>query len=129
MSPIAHALLVYIVHDDDSVRRGLSRLMSASGYEAKVYGTPEQFLEEVTGQRAGCVLLDVTMPRVTGLQVQARLKEMGLNLPVIAVSARDDEKTRVTARELGARFFLRKPVDDQALLDAISWVTGAAHAD
>jgi FixJ family two-component response regulator len=62
---------------------------------------------------------------MSGLQIQARLKEAGIGLPVIAISARDDEEARATARTLGARFFLRKPLDDRALLDAIAWVTGA----
>ena len=63
------------------------------------------------------------MPRMSGLQVQVALKERGIKLPVIAVSARESHQVRETARELGAQFFLHKPVDDQALLDAIAWVT------
>jgi CheY-like chemotaxis protein len=66
--------------------------------------------------------MDITMPRMSGLEFGAKLKEKGIALPVIAVSARDDDETRHLARDLGVRFFLRKPVDDQALLDAISWV-------
>jgi FixJ family two-component response regulator len=68
----------------------------------------------------------MTLPRVAGLEVQARLKDMGIHVPVIAMSASDDDAVREAARKLGARFFLRKPVDDQALLDAISWVTESA---
>jgi FixJ family two-component response regulator len=60
---------------------------------------------------------------MTGMQGQACLTDAHINLPVITVSARDDDETRAWARELGARMFLRKPVDAQALLDAISWVT------
>jgi FixJ family two-component response regulator len=119
--------LVYIVDDDDSVRSGLSRLMRASGYQTKAFGTPEQVLKEVTRESVGCILLDVTMHEMTGPQVQARLHEMGIQMPVIAVSAHDNDETRQTARNLGAQFFLRKPVDDQALLDAIAWVTGETH--
>jgi FixJ family two-component response regulator len=69
--------------------------------------------------------MDITMPRMSGLQLQKRLKEKGIDLPVIAISGRDDDDARHTARTLGARLLLRKPVDDQALLDAIAWVTGA----
>jgi FixJ family two-component response regulator len=119
--------LVYIVDDDYSVRSGLSRLMRASGYQTMAFGTPAQFLEEVSPKSVGCVLLDVTMQGMTGPQVQARLHEKGIKLPVIAVSAHDTDETRQTARNLGAQFFLRKPVDDQALLDAIAWVTGETH--
>lgn len=114
---------VFIVDDDESVRTGLSRLMRASGIRAKAFATPEAFLDAVDATSEGCVLLDITMPNVTGPQVQKRLTGKGVHLPVIAVSARDSEEARETARELGASFFLHKPVDDQALLDAIAWVT------
>lgn len=117
-------LLVYIVDDDESVRTGLSRLMRSAGFEAKAFESAEEFLKRLQTERPGCILLDITMPGATGLDVQARLKEQGVSLPVIAVSARDDEETRRLARVLGVQFFLRKPVDDQALLDAIAWVTG-----
>jgi FixJ family two-component response regulator len=114
---------VYIVDDDHSVRTSLSRLMRASGLPAKAFATPEAFLGDVDETSEGCVLLDITMPNMTGLQVQERMAERGVQLPVIAVSARDNDEVRAIARELGARFYLHKPVDDQALLDAIAWVT------
>ena len=119
------AWTIFIVDDDDSVRKGLSRLMRAHGFAVRAFGSPEGFFEECGRATRTCVLMDITMPRMSGLQLQSRLKEQGIDLPVIAVSARDDEDTRTTARSLGARFFLRKPVDDRALLDAIAWVTGA----
>lgn len=128
MPPIAKtaaASLVYIVDDDESVRRALSRLMRAAGIDARGFASPREFLDEVRAEPFACVLLDITMPGTTGLEVQARLKEKGIDLPIIAVSARDDDETRAKARELGAKFFLRKPVDDRALLDAIAWVSGS----
>jgi FixJ family two-component response regulator len=118
----AKALVVYIVDDDVSVRKALSRLMRSAGLEPREFECPERFLKEVCTAVPACVLLDITMPGITGLEVQRRLREKGVGLPVIAVSARDDEETRRLARELGAQFFLRKPVDDQALMDAIHWV-------
>jgi FixJ family two-component response regulator len=116
---ISHVL---IVDDDDSVRKGLSRLMRSAGIESHAYGSPESFLAEVHNEDHACILMDITMPRMNGLELSARLKEKGIALPVIAISARDDDDTRQLARDLGVRFFLRKPVDDQALLDAIAWV-------
>lgn len=124
MPHAAAAFVVYIVDDDASIRSSLSRLMRSAGYEPRVFDSGEGFLSEVGEDARGCVLLDVTLPRMTGLKVQARLLERGIDLPVIAVSARDDEETLRLARELGVRLFLHKPVDDQALLDAIIWVTG-----
>ncbi|MDP2827255.1 MAG: response regulator [Sulfuricellaceae bacterium] len=115
-------LFVHIVDDDDSVRKGLSRLMRSAGIENRVYENPERFLAEVSNAGHACILMDITMPRMNGLELSARLKEKGIALPVIAISARDDDDARQSARDLGVRFFLRKPVDDQALLDAISWV-------
>jgi len=116
------AAIVYIVDDDDSVRKSLTRLMRSAGLGSRDFGSAEQFLVEVSPQQKGCILLDITMPHVTGLQLQAKLKTLKIDMPVIAVSAHDDAETRNMARELGAKFFLRKPVDDQALLDAIQWV-------
>jgi FixJ family two-component response regulator len=118
----AHTLHVSIVDDDDSVRKGLSRLMRSAGIESHAYESPEEFLAEVRNEDHACILMDITMPRMNGLELSARLREKGIALPVIAISARDDDDTRQLARDLGVRFFLRKPVDDQALLDAISWV-------
>ena len=116
------APLIYIVDDEESVRKGLSRLMRSAGMPCRDFASAEQFLEEMDPQQEGCVLLDITMPRLTGLQLQEELKQREINLPIIAVSAHDDADTCTRARQLGARFFLRKPVDDQALLDAIRWV-------
>ena len=121
-APAKGAALVHVVDDDDLVRTALSRLLRSGGYVPKPCGDPEQFLEEVGSGGAACILLDITMPRMTGLQVQARLKARGNTIPIIAVSARDDEETRRRAHELGARGFLRKPIDDQALLDMIEWL-------
>jgi FixJ family two-component response regulator len=117
---------VYIVDDDDAVRGGFARLIRSAGLEARPYESAEQFLDEVVDAPRACVLLDITLPRLTGPQVQERLNARGIGLPVITVSARDDLETRSWARDLGAKLFLRKPVDDQALLDAINWVTNTA---
>lgn len=123
----ATTTVVYIVDDDDAVRDGIARLLRSAGLEPRAYESAESFLDVVSDATHACVLLDITMPRLTGPQVQARLNERNICLPVITLSARDDDETRAWARTLGARMFLRKPVDDQALLDAINWVTGENH--
>jgi FixJ family two-component response regulator len=120
--------VVYIVDDDDLVRKGLARLMRSGGLIPRAYASPELFLKQVQFEMPGCILLDITMPRMNGLQVQAQLKARGNTMPVIAVSARDDDETRGRARELDAQCFFRKPVDDQALLDAIAWIV-QRHGD
>ena len=115
-------LMVYIVDDDVSVRTALSRLMRSAGIESSAYESPERFLAEVHNDGHACILMDITMPRISGMELLARLKEKGIQYPVIAVSARDDDDTRQLAKDLGVRYFMRKPVDDQALIDAINWV-------
>jgi FixJ family two-component response regulator len=119
--------MVYIVDDDASVRKGLARLMRSAGYRVHVFETGDDFLSDVGVNSEGCVVLDITMPRISGQQVQELMLQRNIQLPVIALSAKDDEETRRHARALGARFFLRKPVDDQAILDAIQWVTDAGR--
>jgi FixJ family two-component response regulator len=116
------ALTVYIVDDDESVRTALSRLMRSAGMQSRAYESPERFLAEVSNDGNACILMDITMPRMSGMELVARLKEKGIAYPVIAVSARDDDDARQLAQDSGVRYFMRKPVDDQALIDAISWV-------
>lgn len=115
--------IVHVVDDDSGVRCGFARLLRSAGMEARCHLSPERFLADVANEAHACILLDITMPEMTGPQVQAELNRRGITLPVIAVSAHDDPDTRGRAQALGARLFLRKPVDDQALLDAIHWVT------
>jgi FixJ family two-component response regulator len=119
---ITETLTVFIVDDDVSVRTALSRLMRSAGFESRAYESPERFLAEVRSDGNACILMDITMPRMNGMELAARLKEKGIQYPVIAVSARDDDDTRQLAKNLGVRYFMRKPVDDQALIDAINWV-------
>jgi len=122
MIPSAYSPVVYIVDDEESVRKGFSLLLRSAGIPFRAFASAEQFLAEMDPEEKGCVLLDITMPRLNGLQLQKELKQRHLDLPVIAISARDDAETSRLARQLGAQSFFRKPVDDQALLDAIRWV-------
>lgn len=101
--------VVYIVDDDDFVRRALERLVRAGGFRPKPCATPDIFLTEVGSECPACILLDMTMPKMSGLQVQTQLKARGITIPVIAVSARDDDETRRNARALDARFFFANP--------------------
>jgi FixJ family two-component response regulator len=114
---------VYIIDDDASVRSGLSRLMRSAGLEPHAFATPQEFFGQLPLAQDGCILLDVTMPEMSGLQVQEKLRAEGVRLPVIVLSATENEEVRQATHALGARFFLRKPVDAQALLDAITWVS------
>lgn len=108
--------------DEESVRDGFCLLLQSAGLPHRAFNSAKQFLAEVAPQEEGCVLLDITMPQMTGLELQKELKQHESRLRVIAISARDDAETSMLAEQLGAQFFFRKPVDDQALLDAIRWV-------
>ena len=115
---------VYIVDDDDSVRRALGRLLRSAGLDHQAFGSGEEFFADAADKSSGCLVLDLQMPSMTGTELLARLRSRGTTIPVIALSAQDDPETRERARALGAVFFFRKPVDDQALLDAIQWAMG-----
>jgi FixJ family two-component response regulator len=118
--------VVFVVDDDDSVRRSLGRLIRSEGFEARLFETSEEFLAAIIPTRHACVVLDISMRSISGIEVQKRLNERGLRMPVIIVSARDDDLTRSRAKQCGAKFFFRKPVDERALIDAIDW---AANSD
>ncbi|HET9300676.1 MAG TPA: response regulator, partial [Candidatus Polarisedimenticolaceae bacterium] len=107
---------VYVLEDDASVRNSLGRLMRSEGYDVRLYESAERFLAEVAPPPLACLLLDITLPDFNGLEVQRTLNDRQIRLPVIAISARDDDAIRLEARKLGAKFFFRKPVDDRTLI-------------
>ncbi len=118
-------LSVHIIDDDSAVRAGFARLLRSAGLDVHAYETAEAFLSRIDEAAPGCILLDVTMPGITGPEAMTRLTAARNSLPVIVVSARDNDSVHDLVRGLGAKMFLHKPVDDQALLDAIHWVSGA----
>jgi len=115
---------IYIVDDDDSVRKALGRLLCAEGLNSQAFNSGKSFLMGLPENAQGCVVMDIRMPGLTGHDVQQGLRQRGQKIPVIALSAQDDDVSRTRARELGAVAFFRKPVDDQALLDSIRWLLG-----
>ena len=112
---------VYVIDDDDSVRKAFGRLMRSAGLDAEVFSSPEEFLSCDRRKDKACILLDIRMPGSTGFNLMETLTEKKIGLPVIVISASDDVHIRRRVKELGAVAFFRKPVDDQALLDAIWW--------
>lgn len=120
---------IYIVDDDDSIRRALGRLFRAEGLNSEAFASGELFLAALPAEVSGCVVMDIRMPGLTGYDVQEKLRSRGQTIPVIALSAQDDSEARQRARELGAVAFFRKPVDDQALLDSIHWLFSAPQPD
>jgi len=124
MRDAPRALSIHIVDDDVLVRSGLARLMRSAGHAPLAFADGESLLANLHQSVPDCILIDITLSGMTGITLQASLRALVANVPVIAISARDDEETVRQARQLGARFFFHKPVDGLALLDAIKWVTG-----
>jgi len=111
---------VYIVDDDDGMRRALSVLMSTVDYNAVTFERPAEFLQKLDPNQPGCLVLDVRMPEMSGLEVQQQLNRSGSMLPVILITGHGDIPMAVQAMKDGAFDFLQKPFRDQDLLDRIN---------
>ena len=110
---------VYVVDDDPSVRAGLSRLLQSMGLTVKTFASAREFLEQAVSEEPGCLIVDLRMPAMSGLELQEQLMTRNLNLPVIFLTGYGTVPVSVRAMKRGAVDFLEKPVDDQVLLDAI----------
>ena len=110
---------VYLVDDDEAVRRALGLLLSTVGIEVAGFADPQVFLTQVPRLEPGCLVLDIRMPVISGLKLQERLNEQGIDWPTIVISGHGDIEACRRAFRNGAVDFLSKPVDDQDLIDAI----------
>ena len=113
-------LLIAVVDDEEAVRTALRRLLRSASHDVETFSSGAEFLESVKEHQPDCVVLDLHMPQVSGFAVQARLAESGIRLPTVVITGYDAEATRERALAGGAVAYLRKPVDGQALLDAIA---------
>jgi FixJ family two-component response regulator len=111
---------IFLVDDDDSVLRGLGRLLRAAGYATKPFASPAEFLAQLPKDTPGCAVLDLRMPGLDGLELQQAMARNGCHLPVIFISGHGDVPASVKAVKAGAVDFLLKPFDEQQLLEAIS---------
>ncbi|MET0659901.1 MAG: response regulator [Steroidobacteraceae bacterium] len=111
---------VYIVDDDENMRRAIAAMLRTVSYDAIEFGRPEEFLANLDPQRHACVVLDIRMPGMSGLQVQQRLNAAGSILPVIFITGHGDIAMAVQAMKDGAFDFLTKPFREQELLDRIN---------
>jgi FixJ family two-component response regulator len=110
---------IAIVDDDQSVQSALQDLMEADGLSAKCFGSAEQFLESGLHRKAACLIVDIRMPGMSGLELQARLKADRSNTPIIFITAHGDARVRMQAMREGAAEFLIKPFDHQILLKRV----------
>jgi FixJ family two-component response regulator len=111
---------VYIVDDDEGVREGFGLLMETIGQAYEVYSSAIEFLEAYHPDMEGCLVLDIRMPRMSGLELQEKLKEKGSLLPIIFITGHGDIPMAVDAMRRGALDFIRKPFREQNLLDRIN---------
>ena len=117
--------VVHVVDDDDAIRRALTTLARSAGYEARAYASGEAALAALTSESAGCVVTDVRMPGMSGLDLQAALRARGVDLPVIVITGHGDVPMAVRALKQGAADFIEKPFDDEAFLSSIAMAVAA----
>jgi RNA polymerase sigma factor (sigma-70 family) len=110
---------VFIVDDDAAVRDSLALLLELKGFRTRQFASAEAFLDEYRPESPGCVVLDLRMPGMTGLELQAELAQRGAKLPVIVITAHGDVATTRVALKGGAIDFIEKPIDDEVLVAAI----------
>jgi FixJ family two-component response regulator len=113
------APIVFIVDDDASVRRSIQDLLSSVALRSEPFATPQEFLDSKRADCPGCLVLDVRLPGMSGLDCQRRLAEAGVTIPIIFITGHGDVPVTVRAMKSGAVEFLTKPVRPQELLDAV----------
>src|ERR1700687_1043164 len=111
--------LVAILDDDDSVRSALQGLLKAVGLPAQAFASAEEFLNSGQQHQIACLIADIRMPAMSGLQLQAKLNAERCKIPIIFITAHGDAKMRMQALRAGAVEFLAKPFDDEALLESV----------
>jgi FixJ family two-component response regulator len=111
--------LVAIVDDDDLMRSALQGLLKSVGLPARAFASSEEFLDSGQQHQAACLIADIRMPGISGLELQARLNADHCRIPTIFITAHGDEKMRMQALRAGAVEFMAKPFDDEALLESV----------
>jgi two-component system, LuxR family, response regulator FixJ len=119
--------IVYIVDDDQAIRHAMGLLLRSVGLQHQVFTSADEFLEMHNGNNNGCLVLDIRMPGLSGLELQQKLIEMGNSLPIIFISGHGDIPMAVEAMQKGAFDFIQKPFRDQELLDRISEALNTAR--
>jgi FixJ family two-component response regulator len=120
--------VIAIVDDDPSILKALAVLLSSRSLQAKTFQSGRQFLASLADELPSCLILDLQMPEMTGLEVQQDLARRGLKIPTIIVTAHDAAEMRVRCKSAGAIAYLSKPVRDELLFAAIDGATAAAQA-
>jgi FixJ family two-component response regulator len=116
---VTETALISIVDDDESIREAIQSLLRSVGFRTKTFASAEQFLQSDQIETTACLILDVRMPGMSGLELQRQLKATQYRIPIVFVTAHGDEEARSRALQEGAVEFLLKPFSEEALLNAI----------
>jgi two-component system, LuxR family, response regulator FixJ len=111
--------LIAVIDDNESIQDSMGDLIESGGFEAQCFGSARAFLESSTHSRAACLIVDISMPKMSGLELQARLKQEECNVPIIFITAFDDAEIRAQAMKEGAVDFFAKPFNHQLLLKSL----------
>ncbi|MDQ0465978.1 two-component system response regulator FixJ [Caulobacter ginsengisoli] len=111
--------LIHVIDDDEAMRESLGFLLDSAGFEARTYDSALGFLEAAQDLAGGCIVTDVRMPGMNGLEMTLKLKAMGVGLPIVMITGHGDVPMAVESMKAGVADFLEKPFDDEALLRAI----------
>jgi FixJ family two-component response regulator len=123
------APVIAVIDDDASVRRALQRLLQSAGFMVETFATAREFLEADDWAQTACLVLDVHLPAMSGVQLQAYLAASGVPIPIVFITAYDDVSTRERVNRAGAVAYLRKPVDQSTLIEAISRALGRGASE
>lgn len=123
-SKLKNKLHISVVDDDRSVREALENFISSVGYEVDLFESAEDFLESAEMNNTACLVLDLRMPGMSGLELQHKLRDQGRNFPIIIVTAHSEDTARKEALAAGAVAFLYKPFQEEVLLGAINSAIG-----
>ena len=120
----ASAASLFVIDDQEAVRAALGEMLRVLGYRVETYASADAFLEAFSGPRPGCIVADVRMPGMDGIELVRELSRRGIALPVVLISGHGDVRMAVAAIKAGAEDFIEKPVDDAHLLAAINRCLG-----
>ena len=118
------SVTVYVIDDDDAIRRALKRLLRSVGYHALTFASAEEFLEFAPEPDEGCLVLDIQLPGMTGLDLREKLASRGAEYSVIIMTAYDNPQWRERAEKAGVVAYLKKPFHEKPLIDAIRLACG-----
>jgi FixJ family two-component response regulator len=112
--------LIAVVDDEEPIRKALRRLLRSAGMDVDTFPSGVEFLESLSTRHPDCIVLDLHMPLVNGFEVQAQMARSGVTVPIVVITGHDSDETRQQALARFPVAYLRKPVNDQVLLDAIA---------